>query len=186
MHLSKRWARCQRGFTYLWMLLLVAMLSLLFALTFEIDSTVSQRDREAQLIGIGKQFRAAIGSFYELEAGGKKEYPSSLDDLLRDGRVPGVRRHLRQVFFDPHTGKAEWALVKVAGRVVGVHSLSDKVPIKQDGFDAEEASFKGKQSYAEWVFTYPADLMSRTEAAATSASGVQLGRDIAPASGPSR
>ena len=186
MRLSKRCARYQGGFTYLWMLLLVAMLSLLLALTFEVDSTASQRDREAQLIGIGKQFRAAIGSYYELEAGGKKEYPASLDDLLRDVRVPGVRRHLRQVFFDPNTGKAEWALVKVAGRVVGVHSLSERVPIKQDGFDAEEASFKGKQSYAEWVFAYPADLMALAEPAATSASDAQFGRDIASVPRPSR
>jgi hypothetical protein len=55
-------------------------------------------------------------------------------------------------------------LVRVAGRIVGVHSLSSGVPIKQDGFEAEDAGLRGKQAYSEWAFTYPADLLLRAEA----------------------
>ena len=187
MHRSEpRHSLRQEGFTYLWFLLLVAMLLVGLSVAVELESTAGRRDREQQLIGVGKQFRNAIATYYELDGGGRKEYPASLEELLRDNRVPGLRRHLRQIFHDPMTGKADWALVTVGGRVVGVHSLSDKVPIKQAGFDAEEASFTDKQSYAEWVFAYPADLMMRTDGAAAPAPTAPGGRDVVPASRPSR
>jgi len=149
----------QAGFTYLWVLLLTAFMGVGLTVAAEIDSTATQRDREKELIAIGRQFQTAIGRYYEIDAGGgKKEYPASLDDLLQDKRVPGIRRHLRKVFVDPMTGKAEWGLVLVAGRIAGVHSLSDKTPIKQDAFAPEFAGLRGKQKYSEWQFVYPYDL----------------------------
>lgn len=42
------------------------------------------------------------------------------------------------------TGKAEWGLVVVAGRVVGVHSLSQDMPIKVANFEPAEAAFAGR------------------------------------------
>ena len=44
--------------------------------------------------------------------------------------------------------------MRVGDRIVGVHSLSDKVPIKQDGFDADEAAFRGRSRISEWVFAF--------------------------------
>jgi hypothetical protein len=144
----------------------------------EIDSTAVQRDREKELLAQGRQFRTAIGRYYEsLQAGGKREYPPSLDDLLQDRRVPGVKRHLRKVFVDPMTRKPEWGLIKVAGRIVGVHSLSEGRPIKQDGFEAEDMGLRGKEKYSEWLFVYPPDLLlqmgSRGPAAETPPPGPQ-------------
>jgi hypothetical protein len=143
------------GFSFLWTLLLVAFLSLGVTVGVEVDSTMSQRARERELLSVGRQFKAAIASYHESKLlAGRKEFPATLDDLLLDSRGPGVNRHLRKVFVDPMTGKAEWGLVRVAGRIVGVHSLSDKRPIKQDGFDVDEAGFRHKRMVSEWVFSY--------------------------------
>jgi hypothetical protein len=124
----------------------------------------------------GRQFKAAIASYHESKLlAGRKEFPATLDDLLLDSRGPGVNRHLRKVFVDPMTGKAEWGLVRVAGRIVGVHSLSDKRPIKQDGFDVDEAGFRHKRMVSEWVFSYtgrPQDAGKPTPPPGRSASGL--------------
>ena len=152
-------AASQAGFTYLWVLLLTALMGVGLTVAAEIDSTAGRRDREKELMAIGRQFQTAIGRYYEIDAGGgRKEYPASLDDLLQDKRVPGIRRHLRKVFVDPMTGKSDWGLVIVAGRIAGVHSLSEAVPIKQDAFPPEFAGLRGKQKYSEWQFVYPYDL----------------------------
>lgn len=153
-------SRCKRalpyracgGFSYLWVLLLVALMGVGLTVAAEVHSVASQRDKERELLAIGRQFSTAIGRYYE--SGSNREYPLSLDDLLRDERVPGVRRHLRKIFVDPMTGKAEWGIVRFDGRIIGVHSLSKKKPIKQDGFEAAQADLQKKAAYTEWVFSY--------------------------------
>ena len=146
----------QTGFSYLWVLLLVALFGAGSMLAAQIESTLTQRDKEQELLAIGRQFKNAIGSYYNMSSSsGVQRYPGSLEDLLRDGRVPGIKRHLRKIFVDPMTGKAEWGLIKVGGRIVGVHSLSAKVPIKQGGF-ADDMDFTGKLSYAQWTFVHVA------------------------------
>jgi len=159
--------RCEseQGFAYLWVLLLVAFMGISLTAIVQVDATLAQRDKERELLSIGRQFRQALGRYHAIKAqGGRQEYPQSLDDLLRDPRAPGTVRHLRRIFVDPMNGKPEWGLVRVAGRIVGVHSLSSGVPIKQDGFEAEDAGFRGKQAYSDWAFTYPADLLLRAAA----------------------
>lgn len=153
----------QRGFSYLWLLLLVVLLGLSAAMACEIYMTSVQRDKEVELLAIGRQFRVAIARYHETLNQGRREYPANLDDLLLDKRMTGGRRHLRKVFVDPMTGTPEWGLVRVAGRIVGVQSLSQATPIKQAGFESEDAGFVGKQKYSEWTFTYPSDLMQRSQ-----------------------
>ena len=150
----------QAGFAYLWVSLVVAFMGLGLTLAVEIAATATQREKEAQLLSIGRQFRTAIGRYYEVQVtSGRHEYPATLDDLLQDHRVPGVRRHLRRVFVDPMTGESKWGLVMAGGRIVGIHSLSEKQPIKQDGFEADEISFVGRRGFDEWIFTYPPNLL---------------------------
>ncbi len=152
-------ARCG-GFSYLWLLFLVALMGVGLSVAVEIDSVAAQRERERELLAVGRQFRFAIGRYYETQlTGGQREYPASLEDLLRDNRAPGVRRYLRKIFVDPMTGKAEWGFVRAGGRIVGVHSLSEREPIKQDGFEPEDMGFRGKKHVKEWVFTYPPELI---------------------------
>jgi hypothetical protein len=64
---------------------------------------------------------------------------------------------------DPMTVTTDWGLVMVAGRVAGVHSRSERRPIKQDLFEPDEISFAGKEKYSEWVFTHPPDLLMRPD-----------------------
>jgi hypothetical protein len=80
-----------------------------------------------------------------------------LEDLLSDHRGLVEKRHLRKVFVDPMSVKAEWGLVRGAGRIIGVYSLSDRKPIKQDGFEPEDAAFRNASQYRDWVFAYSAD-----------------------------
>jgi hypothetical protein len=148
----------ERGLAYLGLLFAVAFLGLVVGTAAEVDATAMQREKERKLLAIGHQFRTAFASYRDLRLAGRQVYPQTLDDLLQDPRFPQVRRHLRRVFVDPMTGKAEWGLVRIGGRIVGVHSLSERMPFKQDGFEADDMSLRGKQRYSEWVFSYPADL----------------------------
>lgn len=157
----------QRGFSYLWVLLLVALMGVGMTLTAEVYRTTVQRQQEKELIFIGHQFREALRRYAEAApAGTPHPYPDALEDLLRDSRSVAMRRHLRRIYVDPLTGKAEWGMIRVGGKIVGIHSLSPRLPLKQSGFDASEQSFANAESYSDWAFTYPADLMVKTDGAA--------------------
>jgi type II secretory pathway pseudopilin PulG len=176
--MSRSRPRHAGGFAYLWLLMVVALLGLGSAAAIEVQQTLSQRDRERELLAIGAQYRQALTSYVEAQpaapstqpqpsasvsasatftalAGPQNltRYPASLEDLLKDERFPGIKRHLRKVFVDPMTGKAEWGYVRVGGRLVGVHSLSEEPPLKQQGFESFETAFNGALSYSQWIFS---------------------------------
>jgi hypothetical protein len=77
-----------------------------------------------------------------------------LKELLRDPRLPGVRRHLRKIYVDPMTGKAEWGIVYLGEKagVLAVYSLSNAKPVKIGNFPQRFAGFEGKQKISEWRF----------------------------------
>ena len=138
------------GFTYIGLLLLVAMMGVALTVVAEDWQTVQKRDKEEELLFVGNQFRRAIAMY----AASGSSYPRSLDDLLKDPRFPGARRFLRKIFRDPITGRTEWGLLKPDGNgIVGVYSLSDAEPMKQSGFNLVDRGFEGKKKYSEWVFS---------------------------------
>lgn len=142
----------QRGFSYFTVLLIVAILSGGLALTGEVWSTAAQREKEVELMHIGQQYRKAIERYY---LNGPKQYPRALADLVKDPRKAATERHLRQIYPDPITGSAEWGIVKAPdGGVMGVHSLSDKEPLKRSGFRVRDAGFENAKTYADWRFIY--------------------------------
>jgi len=146
----------ESGLVYLWTLFLVALIGAGLARGIEIYATTLQRDRERELLFVGNQFRQAIRSYYEVQlTNGKHDYPPSLDHLVADPRTPERRRHLRKIFVDPMTATDEWGLVHVGGGIVGVHSLADITPLKQDHFDGDDVGFKGKAKISEWIFAFP-------------------------------
>ena len=53
----------QRGFTYVGLLLAVALAGVALAAAGTLWSTVAQRDRELELLFVGDQYRRAIGSY---------------------------------------------------------------------------------------------------------------------------
>ena len=147
--------RCQGGFTYVVMLLAVALLGIGLAATAEVWSTANQRAKERELIAIGHEFREAIGSYYRSTPGGASRYPEKLEDMLKDKRYPGVKRHLRRIYRDPMTGKAEWGLVMAPeGGIQGVYSLSRQVPIKHSGFQGLDFELENARTYSNWRFIY--------------------------------
>ena len=150
----------QGGFSYMWTLMLIFLMSLGLSVAVEIDSTNSRREKEKELISIGRQFREAIGRYYEASRTvDRKVYPASFDDLLEDKRFPGTNRHLRKIFIDPVTGSSDWGVLRIDGKIVGIYSVSEMQPIKMDGFDLSEAEFKNSQKYSDWVFSYPPNLI---------------------------
>jgi len=149
-----RRCRVERGFTYLGLLFAVVIMGVALASVGEVWRTMQQREKEMDLLFIGREFRRAITSYYEMAPVGKQELPRKLEDLLEDDRFPTVRRHLRKIYIDPMTGKPEWGLVRMGDRIAGVYSLSNGVPIKQDGFKDGERDLAGAQSYRDWKFAY--------------------------------
>ncbi len=147
----------QGGFTYIGVLLFIAMLSAVMGVAGTVWSTASRRDREAELLFVGDQIRQAVVEFRDtVPSGQQARFPRSFDELLLDKRFPTVRRHLRKVYLDPITGAADWVLIPApGGGFAGVHSPSLQRPIKESDFPRDDVDFDGAKSYAEWIFAYP-------------------------------
>ena len=171
--------RRQRGFTYLGLIILVAILGLVGAAGLKMGSLLQRQAAEQELLDIGAQFSDALYSYAAATPAGQPQQPSSLADLLRDPRSPQVRRHLRKLFVDPVTGRAEWGLLFQPGShgIIGVHSLSQAAPLKVGNFEARFAGLEGKAHLSDWQFMMPAQ---PAPPAATAAAGAP-GSDGAPA-----
>jgi len=142
-----------RGFTYLGVLFIVAIMGVGLALAGEVWETSAKREKEAELLFAGHEYRKAIERYYL--TGPQRQYPRNLSDLLKDPRQPGTVRHLRRLYPDPMTGASEWGLVKAPdGGIAGVHSLSEDAPVKTAGFKVRDASLEGAQKYSEWKFSF--------------------------------
>lgn len=145
----------EAGFTYIGLLIMVALMGVGLAGAGQVWSTAAKRDREAELLFIGEEFQRAIGSYYDGTAGADKQYPMTLADLLEDKRSITVRRHLRRIYRDPFTLEAKWGLVRGPGeRILGVYSLATGTPLKVGNFAKRFEAFEGATSYADWKFVY--------------------------------
>ncbi len=141
------------GFTYIGLLILLAIVSIGATATVQLGAVTQRRSAEDELMYIGRQFRAALASYQNSTPGGMPRQPKELIDLTKDPRQPVLRRHLRQIPIDPITGKAEWGVIRTPDGFVGaVHSLSDARPIRIANFEADFASFEGSERYSEWEF----------------------------------
>jgi len=143
----------QRGVIYLALLLMVALVGGLSAVGLRVARTAQVRSDEAQLLAIGLEFRRALRSYAEATPNGLPPAPETLQELLRDPRHPGVLRHLRRLYLDPFSGKAEWGLVRgLDQRIVGVHSLSHSETFKRRDFPAELELPEDLAYHDAWVF----------------------------------
>ena len=147
----------QQGFTYIFVIFLVAMISVALLAGRVVDATETRHNRELALIAIGHQFRDALASYAQSSGGvtGPNAYPTTLDDLIEDKRFPNTRRHLRKLFYDPLTGRQDWGLLRSGDRIVGIYSLAEGAPLKQAGFDGNDSSMNGAEKYSDWVFAWP-------------------------------
>ena len=116
-------ASAVHGFAYLWVLLAIALIGIGLVAASEVWVTAARRERAEELDWIGDQFVNAIGSYYFSTIGASRAYPESLEQLLEDRRFVTVRRHLRAIYRNPHTGNADWEVLRASnGRIVGVRA----------------------------------------------------------------
>lgn len=150
------------GFTYIGLLLAVAVLGVGLAATGQVWRTAAAREKERELLFVGNQFRTAIMNYYAGTPAGQIRFPRSLEDLIEDHRMPVVRRYLRRVYPDPITGGDKWGIVPASdGGIAGVFSLSEQAPLKIAGFSGADAKFEGAERYSDWRFVYTPPLASR-------------------------
>ncbi len=155
-------AHRQRGFTYLLVLFFIAALAAGLAAVGELWATSRQQEREVELLFVGNAIRQAIAAYYLATPGPLKQYPTSLENLLKDPRFTDTRRYLRQLYPDPVTGSTEWALIKAPqGGIMGIASESESAPLKRAGFrdpnrifEDQAIRLKNKLRYRDWEFIY--------------------------------
>ena len=147
--------RRESGFTYIALMIAVAVIGAGLAATGALWSQAAQREKERELLFVGDQFRQAIARYYQRTPGAAKRYPAKLEDLLLDRRYPSIERHLRRIYVDPMTGRSEWGLIEAPeGGIMGVRSLSEEVAIKTGNFRPVDKELEGKTRYSEWKFQY--------------------------------
>lgn len=130
------------------------MMSITVAGVLEFDATMQRREKEEQLLAIGREFREALKRYHDtLSPAGFHDYPEKLQELVADSRSGQVRRYLRKIYFDPLTGKNNWGVRLEGGRIIGVYSTSQGQPVKVAGFAEDERFLAGAKSYREWVFS---------------------------------
>ena len=117
----------QRGFSYLLLLFAVAALGIAAAGSALMWTTLSQTERERELLFIGGEFSRALQRYYDASPAEPKAYPARLEDLLEDKRHQVPMRHLRKIYVDPMTNNRDWGLVMSQGQIRAVHSRSEKV-----------------------------------------------------------
>ena len=148
----------QRAFTYIGVLVILAVMMMALGAASEIWHSVMQREKEQELLFIGHQFRTAIGKYY---AQSGNRYPPNLEALLESNDL-GIKdtavkkqRFLRKLYQDPMTNESNWGLV--AGpdkRVQGIYSLSEEKPFKTTGFINADADLELAKKYSDWKFVY--------------------------------
>lgn len=150
----------QQGFTLLGALILIALMGGGLAAYGELTSHVAQREKEAELLFRGAQYRQAIEGYYRKE----QRYPQALAELLEDKRYPAPVRHLRKLYLDPITGEPWATLQAPGGGIMGVYSKSEAEPIKVRGFRLADEKFTDTKRYMDWQFFYLPESQSQAEA----------------------
>lgn len=146
----------QRGFTYLLVLVLIALVGYGLGRAGIVWKTEAQRIREDELLFVGTQYKRAIEAYLKAQEGVAR-YPARLEDLLLDPRFATTKRHLRKLYPDPLAPKGEWGLILDPDTrgIAGVYSQTEGTPIKQGNFAREYDFFVDSPSYAGWRFFVP-------------------------------
>lgn len=129
----------QDGVTYLFVMMLVVVMTIATLEVTQQWSVIMQRDREAELQFRGTSIAKAIERFNadsSLETVNRaNKWPRTLEELTKKS----PKRYLRRVYADPMTGN-KFALIKIGADIHGVRSTSTETPYNQD-------IFKGAKTY---------------------------------------
>lgn len=155
---SGRQKSVSRGFTYLMLLWWVAIASVMLAALGQQWAFERRRQKEIDMVFRAHDIQRALGAYYAAAPASQvRVWPKRLEDLLEDRRGPVVRRHLRQLWKDPLTGRSNWGLIAAveaasapgtgladeAGGIKGVYSQAKGKPIRAP---------EGIKRYDEWRF----------------------------------
>lgn len=153
----------QQGMALMGALLLILLMGLALAEAGNRWSDMQRREREQELLKVGDTIRKAIGSYYNLSPGMVKQFPPTLESLLKDDRFPNPQRHLRKLYIDPVTQREGWGLLYApSGGIMGIYSLSGKRPFKTRNFPAPYQDFEKKKAYIDWIFAYMPEMDNST------------------------
>jgi type II secretory pathway pseudopilin PulG len=148
----------QRGFAYVVVLAMVAIMGIGLAAMGPLWAEEGQREREDELLRVGQLYADAIVSYHRASPGAVKFYPGSLEVLLSDTRFVGTKRHLRALYPDPVGSGRPWGLLRGAdGGIRGVYSQSDIVPLRRVAIDLGSLSLAPASKYSDWQFIAKAD-----------------------------
>lgn len=164
---------CSGGYTYIAVLVMVIVMGILAERGAMVWKTVMQREKETELLSRGTQVRDAMRRWYKVKVVPGKEAtepvdpkappPPNLPDLkalLINPTSPGGKPRLLRpsALVDPMNpdDDGEWEVIRREGKIVGVHSKSEKAPLKQGRFpyDLHPADFEQKSKYSDWHFIY--------------------------------
>ena len=160
----------ERGFTFLWLIFVLAVVAAGLAAIAQPISLAAQRDREAELMFRGKEIARALSSYWAATPGEAKQLPLTLDDLVDDRRGARPVHHLRRVYADPFTGRADWVLVMTEdGRISAVHSQSSTPALRT--VDLPKSLDNADVPISSRVFSFtPVSVASAASSPASSAS----------------
>ncbi len=147
-----RGAARQAGFTYVGLLVLVALIGIVLASVGQVTKTVMQRERETELLFIGREYRHAIARFFRQN----HRFPLTLEELVTvETGGPTPQHYLRRLYRDPMTHAVDWTLIPAPGQgIMGIASSSQRAPLKRAGFDVADESFEKAETYADWMFLF--------------------------------
>ena len=158
------------GFTYIGLLLLLALVGAGLGAIGQRWSSTLHRAREAELAFRGHEIERAIASYWAASAPQGHALPRSLQDLLEDRRSGELHRHLRRIYADPFTGQADWQLInaEAGGGLLGVRSRAAVPAMNTRGLPTGGGLRQALVSDHVFAFAVPAD----AAASAASASAV--------------
>jgi type II secretory pathway pseudopilin PulG len=150
---ASRPRRCA-GFSYIVLLVVVALIGLGSARVGVAWEHADRREREQELLRIGQLYADALRRARLDTPGSSRGYPARLEDLLLDARFVGTRRHIRRLYPDPLAPARPWGLIRDEhGAIIAVYSQDERQPLTQVQIISEVVALPaGAASYADWKF----------------------------------
>lgn len=156
----------QRGWTYLLLLLALALGAAMLAALGQAWQTLAQRDLEAELLFRGGAIAQALADWRDASPPGQPQAPHSLEELLLDqrGGSDAARPLLRRLYTDPFTGQADWVLQRDAGGgIEAVRSSSRRPALRRSGVLLRADADARVPAVGDWLFQPPQPRHAKTE-----------------------
>ncbi len=164
-----------RGFTWWGLLLVLALSGAALSALGRSWSVQLQREREAELRFRGEQIREAIGRYRQARQ--PAAWPVAMEDLLTDSRGPlegSPRHHLRRLWSDPFTGRADWELLPAPPPQSGFVGVRSRADVPRLATSASREPGAPAERVSDWRFE-----IATTDHTASAATG-QPGRADRP------